>query len=195
MNAGAAPLGLVLCGGLSQRMGRDKGLLLRQGRPWAAWALDRLGLHCTGLRLSLRRAQREAYLAWFPPALLLEDDPREAACGPLAGVRRAHACSPGQAVWALACDLPHMEAAPMEVLASAYRRHPGYEAYAFRVAGVLEPLCAIYRPAALVRLPQAREASLQALLHQARTLVLPCPPAMQPCFRNCNLPVALEGAG
>ncbi len=81
-----------------------------------------------------------------------------------------------------------MEAAPMEVLASAYRRHPGYEAYAFRVAGVLEPLCAIYRP-------PAREASLQALLHQARTLVLPCPPAMQPCFRNCNLPAALEGAG
>jgi molybdopterin-guanine dinucleotide biosynthesis protein A len=148
-----APLyGLVLAGGRSRRMGRDKGALAyrRNERgeevPHARYTAELLARACDRVFYSCRADQLE------DPALggALEEFDRIPDAydigGPLNGILSAQKAHPEAAFLVAACDLPFLNAYALAQLAR--ERNPVHAATVFHNPGrdALEPLCAIYEP-------------------------------------------------
>jgi molybdopterin-guanine dinucleotide biosynthesis protein A len=78
-------LGVILAGGLSRRMGADKGSLLLRGKPLISHAIDRLGPQVGGLVINAN-GDPQRYQGFGCPVIAdtLADHP-----GPLAGVLAA----------------------------------------------------------------------------------------------------------
>ncbi|MGA2017335.1 MAG: NTP transferase domain-containing protein [Opitutaceae bacterium] len=164
--------GVVLVGGRSARMGRDKGRIQVAGVE--LWRRQLGVLMRAGARpalLSLRPGQRS--FGWRGGEI------RDAAAnaGPLGGVAAALAAAPAPLVAVLAVDLPHMDAAWFRRLGRRCR--PGSGAVVRGPLGY-EPLAAIYpREAAALCMARLRagrlslQSLLSALVRQGRMAVLP----------------------
>jgi molybdopterin-guanine dinucleotide biosynthesis protein A len=141
--AGAAPLyGLVLAGGRSSRMHRDKAALSYAGRSQLERAMALLTPHVVRAYVSVRPDQRDDPLrARFPQIADLHEN-----LGPVAGLLAAQARHPEAAWLVLACDLPLLDEATLTHLLRA--RAPSRAATAYRSSydGLPEPLCAIWEP-------------------------------------------------
>lgn len=177
--------GLVLAGGRSARMGRDKAQLIYAERPQLQAAFELLRQVVSDCRVSVRADQRDEPLrAGFPQVIDAIED-----IGPAAGLLAAHAQAPHAAWLALACDLPLLDVPALESLIAG--RGPHIAAVAFRSGhdALPEPLCAIWEPAALQRL-QAQVAAGRYGLRSAligddvRLLPLPSPQTLD----NANTP-------
>ncbi|MBC7659526.1 MAG: molybdopterin-guanine dinucleotide biosynthesis protein B [Chitinophagaceae bacterium] len=143
--------GLVLAGGLSSRMGRDKSLLPYEGRPQALRALDLLQSLEIPAFLSLRAEQwSEEARASLP---IITD--QFLGLGPFSGILSAMQSAPNAAWLVLACDLPLLQSPVVKHLIAM--RQPQKLATAYRSVsdGLPEPLCAIYEPAMRMRLLEA----------------------------------------
>ena len=142
--AAAAPLyGLVLAGGRSTRMRRDKAALEYAGRSQLERAVELVVPLVERVFVSVRSDQTADPLrARFAQIV----DSGEAA-GPIAGIMAAQARYPEAAWLVLACDLPLLERQTLEHLLRS--RRPERQATAYRSShdGLPEPLCAIYEPA------------------------------------------------
>jgi molybdopterin-guanine dinucleotide biosynthesis protein A len=147
-----APLhGLVLAGGASRRMGRDKASLTLHGKPQLEWARELLARHCAKVFVSVRPDQLDEPLRHGVPAIV----DRHLGLGPIAGIASAQAEWPEHAWLVFACDLPFVSDAGIEALV-AHRDGRPVVAYRSTHDGLPEPLCAIYEP-------QTREAILAQL--------------------------------
>jgi molybdenum cofactor guanylyltransferase len=146
-----APLyGLVLAGGSSSRMQRDKAALTYHGKTQLDRAFDLLRRHVAKTFISVRASQvTESTRAGKP--MILDSIPGE---GPIVGIRSALAAFPEAAWLVVACDLPFLSDAAIENLSS--ERDPSSVATAFNSAhdGLPEPLCAIWEPSAAAALDQ-----------------------------------------
>jgi molybdopterin-guanine dinucleotide biosynthesis protein A len=145
----SAPLyGVVLAGGLSSRMQRDKATLQYNGSTQLERAFALAARHTQQAFVSVRADQsRDPARAAYP--LLIDAVPGE---GPIVGIRSALERFP-QAAWlVLACDLPFLSDAVLEHLLR--ERDPARLATAFLSAsdGKPEPLCAVWEPAAAAAL-------------------------------------------
>lgn len=143
-------LGLLLAGGASTRLGRDKAAepLPGSGKTFAQNARDKLAAAGLPVVVAARELTRAALL--LPGEAAVVDGPGR---GPAAALLGAHAAFPDAALLALACDLPDVPPDLLRALAAAEGdlvwpvwRGPGDEASAPARA---EPLCALYRPRAL----------------------------------------------
>ncbi|AMN45956.1 molybdopterin-guanine dinucleotide biosynthesis protein A [Steroidobacter denitrificans] len=136
--------GLVLAGGASRRMQRDKAGLAYHGQPQLQWAFDLLTPFCSSTFVSVREEQRrEPLRARFPQIV-----DRNSVPGPIAGIMTALSEHP-QAAWlVLACDLPFLTPSLLRYLIT--HREPRRSATAYRSShdGLPEPLCAIWEPGA-----------------------------------------------
>jgi len=150
MSGNAAPpvYGLVLAGGRSTRMQRDKATLAYHGgKTQLERAMELLGRHVERAFVSVRPGQTDPVRARFEQIV----DTREG-LGPIAGIIAAQARYPDAAWLVLACDLPFLEAATLDYLLG--ERDPMRQATAFRAShsdnpkhnGLPEPLCTIYEP-------------------------------------------------
>jgi molybdenum cofactor guanylyltransferase len=138
-----APLyGLVLAGGESRRMGRDKALLDYHGRPQVEWAWELLSRHCERAYVSVRAAQASDSVRSGLPQVV----DGELGAGPIAGIAAAQAAHPDAAWLVVACDLPFLGDALLARLV-ARRGTSGITAFRSAHDGLPEPLCAIYEPA------------------------------------------------
>ena len=139
----AAPVyGLVLAGGRSTRMQRDKATLSYHGRTQLEWAMSLIEPHVERAFVSVRPEHNgDPIRARFAQIVDTRED-----LGPIAGIMAAQARYPDAAWLVLACDLPFLDSATLEHLLRA--RRPGSPATAFRSShdGLPEPLCAIYEP-------------------------------------------------
>lgn len=134
--------GLVLAGGRSTRMHRDKAALAYHGRSQLAETFERLGTVATRVFVSVRADQvTEPLRSAFPQIV-----DRQEFGGPLAGILSAQATHPDAAWIVVACDLPFLDARVLQHLAA--HRDRAALATAFRSAhdSLPEPLCAIYEP-------------------------------------------------
>lgn len=145
MSADTPPLfGLVLAGGASTRMQRDKAALAYHGASQLRWAFDLLSQVCTATFVSVRPDQREEPTrAGFPQIV-----DRQPGTGPIAGITAALQEHPKAAWLVLACDLPFLTQQTLQHLIE--RRNPRAVATAYRSShdGLPEPLCAIWEPSA-----------------------------------------------
>jgi len=134
--------GLVLAGGRSTRMGRDKAALLYGGVTQLERAMALLSAHVEHAYVSVRADQKaEALRARFAQIPDLREN-----LGPIAGLLAAQRRHPDAAWLVLACDLPLLDAATLNHLVRA--RAPAKTATAYRSShdGLPEPLCAIWEP-------------------------------------------------
>ncbi|RYY64695.1 MAG: molybdenum cofactor guanylyltransferase [Chitinophagaceae bacterium] len=170
MLTSAPPLcGLVLAGGESRRMGRDKSRLPWQGQEQRLRCAELLSEFCTGVFVSLRTPET------LQPYTVLTD--LHPGIGPMAGLLSAFAQQPAAAWLLLACDLPLVGREAVQLLVD--QRDPAALATCFcHQDGRLEPLAAIWEPAAAPLLEDARAAGhygLQALLLAGRVERVPVP--------------------
>jgi molybdopterin-guanine dinucleotide biosynthesis protein A len=190
--AQAAPLyGLVLAGGRSRRMQRDKAALEYQGRSQLDRTMTLLEGRVQRAFVSVRVEQRDDPLrARYP---LIVDAPEDV--GPAGGILAAQRAHSRVAWLVLACDLPFLDAHTLDALIAA--RDPARAATAYRSShdGLPEPLCAIYEPASHASLAAAVSVGRvcpRKFLASADTLLLnqPDPGALE----NINTPEEFQQA-
>lgn len=187
-----APLfGLVLAGGRSSRMGRDKAGIAFDGRSQLDRAMGLVANLTARSFVSVRPDQASDPLrAQYPQIIDLPGVE-----GPAAGIRAAQLAHPEAAWLVLACDLPLLDAATLQHLIA--RRDPARVATSYRSShdGLPEPLCAIYEPASAQALAgflaNGRNCPRKFLI-QSDTLLLdqPAPQALE----NVNTPEDLAAA-
>jgi molybdenum cofactor guanylyltransferase len=141
---------VVLAGGESRRMGRDKSLLPLDGRPLIAHVLDQLRPHFQEVLVSAGSPDRYRFLG----VPVVPD--RAAGRGPLMGIACALAATAHERVFFAACDIPEIR---IEVVRRMLREAAGCDGVvARRPGGWIEPLFAVYRKSML----PAFEAALAA---------------------------------
>jgi molybdopterin-guanine dinucleotide biosynthesis protein A len=190
MKIDTAPLqALLLAGGHSRRMGKDKSALLYQGQTQLARTIALLQNLSIPSCLSLRAGQPlppEAEAAEVEP---IHDKNQFKDIGPLGGILSAFAGRPGYAFLILACDLPFLDTKTLEHLIQ--NRRPEKLATSFRSHhdGLPEPLCAIWEPHGEKFLQQKREEDMRCprkILIQGETHLLDLP--NQEALDNINTP-------
>ena len=177
--------GLILAGGSSTRMQRDKAALLYQGRTQLDRAYDLAGRHLSKVFVSVRAAQvHDPNRAHHP--MIVDSAKGE---GPIVGIRSALGAHPNVAWLVLACDLPFLSDPALVNLMRG--RNPASLATAYRSAhdGLPEPLCAIWEPAAAAALAEYQAGGGTCprkflIRHGAHLLDLPDPRALD----NVNTP-------
>jgi len=191
--------GIVLCGGASSRMGRDKGLLPAEKGYWAEKGLDNFKkLEIPGL-LSVNRRQFDQYRSLFPGVELICDDDSLQIRGPLAAVLSAHLKFPADDLLITACDMPLMDFVVLENLVNHYKKEPGHNAYVYTDEGEPEPLCGIYSAkglAAIISIYDRGELlkhSMKFMLGHLSVIRIPIPDTWKIYFRNINTHADLNG--
>lgn len=127
---------VILAGGASSRMGRDKAWVESDGRPLIVRALSTL--RNSGVReVFISGRPGTDYSSLHCPVLM----DREAGSGPLAGIERALDATEAPLLLVLAVDLPRMTADFLRKLAERCGPLTGVIP---KLRGQLEPLAAIY---------------------------------------------------
>jgi len=140
-----ALFGLVLAGGRSTRMQRDKAAIAYHGQETQLEsAMKLLAPRVARAFVSVRADQADDPVRSAWPRIVDRGDVE----GPIAGISAALATHPDMAWLVLACDLPFLDAATLDALIAG--RDLERDATAFRSShdGLPEPLCAVYEPRA-----------------------------------------------
>lgn len=144
MSADAPLFGLVLAGGASTRMQRDKAAIEYHGQSQLHWTFHLLSHVCAATFVSVRPDQREEPTRAGLPQIV----DRQPGIGPIAGISAALHAHPKAAWLVVACDLPFLNEQTLRYLIE--HRDPRKIATVFKSShdGLPEPLCAIWEPAA-----------------------------------------------
>jgi molybdopterin-guanine dinucleotide biosynthesis protein A len=187
--------GALVAGGQATRLGgATKGLLEVGGEPLVARALRLFAVSCGGaLLVANEPAPYGALGVRIVPDLI----PGKGAPG---GLHAALSAAPTEWVFAVACDMPFLSEAGLDLLAS---RRAGADAVVPRWGGRLEPLHALWSRRCLPALEGALRAgdpSLQALARLVETHVVDEADwrAVDPdgrAFENVNTPEDLARLG
>jgi molybdenum cofactor guanylyltransferase len=178
---------VILAGGESSRMGRDKAWVELDGRPLIRRALDTVrSSGITEIVISGRAGTDYSILGC--PVLL----DRESGFGPLAGIERALDTTEAPLLLVLAVDLPRMRADFLQKLASHCEPLTGVVP---KLGGRLEPLAAVYPKRCrfiardcLLKFRLAARDFAHACLRERAAKAFTVPRADQNCFDNWNSP-------
>jgi len=168
--------GLVLAGGLSRRMGKDKGLLEFHGLPQVVWLWQQLDALCECAHVSVNAGQSD--LEPYANLPMIVDE--TTGIGPASGLVSAWAAHPEVAWLVVAVDMPFVDGDTLRPLIEA--RRPGMHATAYKNSdGILEPLCTIWELAAqplLAERIRTGDTSLRGFLEAGRVSILTPPVAV-----------------
>ena len=190
---------LILAGGMSSRMGRDKAAIPFPGEGGPSLAAR--------VQLALRPLATDCLLAantsYGLGCRLVRDDPEFP--GPLGGLLAGLAAANSDLVLAVAVDTPFPARALAQGLIELARENPLADLTAASHRGRIEPLFAVYRRRAAIRLremerlPGERGVPLRRAITRLRTIEVAestwrswDPGASS--FINCNTPEELDAA-
>jgi molybdopterin-guanine dinucleotide biosynthesis protein A len=195
--------GVILCGGKSRRMGRDKGLLKIGDTSWAQYIAGKLAPWQLPVVYSINCTQEEAYGDLIPREQLIMD--ALGLPGPLEGLFSVHARFPDRDLLLLACDMPDLDAPTLQGIINAYRSGDPYDFYVYQEdspgKSFAQPFGGIYTSTGLTAASAgltavsiglaapgtedtAGDFSLQSLLNMGKTKRLPIDRVE--VFRNYN---------
>ncbi len=185
-------LGIILCGGESTRMGRDKGLLTVGDTRWAE-IIRRKFNECQLLSIvSLNAAQVPSYSALFDQKELVVDDSTLKIRGPLLGILSVHLNFPDKDLVVVACDMINMNSIVIQDLLDEFLSQ-NVEAIAYK-GEKIEPLCAIYSAQGLRKIlnsyqkGQLQKFSMTLVLEMLNTTYVPIKDDWKSYFKNLNTP-------
>lgn len=135
--------GLVLTGGKSTRMKKDKSVLCFHDKPQALHAFDLLAGFCPKVFISARQEAPNRFIQQLPCLYDLEEFHDR---GPLSGILSAVTQFPKIAWLVLACDLPFVDDPTLKHLLRYRDARKIATAYRSHWDDLPEPLCAIYEP-------------------------------------------------
>jgi molybdenum cofactor guanylyltransferase len=127
--------GVILAGGKSRRMGRDKSQLALGGETLAARAARTLGAVCDDLTVVTNTPEQFAGLGARLTGDVIPGG------GALSGIHAGLAAARHEFALVVACDMPFLNAALLRHIASLA---PGHDAVVPRWLGESEPLHAVY---------------------------------------------------
>lgn len=165
MEQGIKPLGVVLCGGESRRMGIDKSLINYHGITQREHVKKLLGPSCSPVVMSVGNNEGEGEEA-FP------DLPEYAGNGPLSGLLSLHQLFPEKSILLIGCDYPLILQSHLRALIP--EDQSAFDAVCYVSGASLrpEPLLAWYSAAFCDRIRKEFENkgsnSLRQFLEQAR---------------------------
>jgi molybdopterin-guanine dinucleotide biosynthesis protein A len=192
MGSATRPLaGLVLAGGRSSRMGREKALVSFEGQPMVLRVAERMALAADPVLLATGRPGRLGPLGYPEVADVVAE------CGPLGGLVAGLEASPHELMAVAAVDMPYLSPELMRFLASL--RQDEDAVVPIGTTGP-EPLHAVYASSAI---PAMRDAlaegryGLRLLLEGLRVREVPSsewsPRGVDPGFAfNLNTPADLD---
>ena len=189
-------LGVILCGGESTRMGRDKGLIPDATQTWAELAFKKMATLGIPVVFSVNSRQLPHYAQLFDREQLMPDDPILLVKGPLLGLLSVHIQAPTEDLFVLACDLPFMDPTLLQDLYTRQNLHKDAQAYLYTFDEEPEPLCGIYSAPGLTRIIGQYHAgkltrhSMKYALEQLAVDSIPVPEDKKRCFENFNYPRA-----
>jgi len=183
---------VILAGGSSRRLGRDKAAVTIGGQTLLARMVAQASRFCPQTAVSGRDPTPflTRKVPWFPDAI--------ANAGPLGGIVTALETLRTSCL-VLSCDLPHMDAPTIAALIDAWRSRPAQAvmtAYQQTGTGYIEALVAIYDPAAasLLRHAHAKgRLSLTKAIPPALRHHIPYDASQSHPFYNLNTPADLLG--
>lgn len=178
---------IILAGGESRRMGRDKAWVKWRGRPLIEWAVETVrALGVSEILISGRAGQN---FSAFDHPVLFDLEP---GLGPLGGIERGLRECASPLLLVLAVDLPGMTRAFLRKLHARCDRFTGVLP---RLHGQIEPLAAIYPQRCHVLASalyggkwRSARAFADACLRERAVRCLPVSTADAECFANCNAP-------
>jgi molybdopterin-guanine dinucleotide biosynthesis protein A len=187
-------MALVLSGGKSLRMGKDKGTLDLNGERWVQHA----GNLCNALNLSVvysvQISQTETYAAFLDSESLLVDavDVK----GPLAGLLSFYLKYPSTDVLLLPCDMIQLDKKILTELVDVYEHTSiGHDILVYQHAdGAIEPMPGIYTSEALRKIywlfaaGELTKFSLKYCIEINNSFLLPIKEIDEIYFANANTP-------
>lgn len=187
-------LGVVLCGGLSTRMGEDKGMLkVREEERWAEKIYTLLSTIAPTV-LSINESQELIYSRFFDPHQLIIDLPIININGPLRGLLSVHEKHPASDFFILPCDLIDFDTKALNKLLEAYHSDKKNEVIAPISSDYLQPLSTIYTAKGLVKIKDwvaddsLKNRSMMHVLKRLNTLEVPFDASYDYVFKNFNHP-------
>ncbi|WP_379157012.1 molybdenum cofactor guanylyltransferase [Paenibacillus sp. sgz5001063] len=154
--------GILLSGGYSRRMGRDKALLELGGKPILARLAEELSKVAGNTLIACGEQEREEYRYLQLPQVT----DLYPGCGPLAGLHAALSCSSTEWNVVAACDLPFASAKFMRVMMESIQTEQIDAVVPVSVSGRAQPLLGLFHKRALPVLEEA--------LSQQRLKVMEC---------------------
>jgi len=128
--------GIILAGGQSRRMGRDKALIDFQGKPIIAHVIDTLRTLVQDVVVVSNRSNSYDLLGAH---VVADYDPP---CGPLGGIAAGLQAMDSELAIVVACDMPFLNVSLLRWLID---QAEGYDAVVPQTGDEYEPLHAIYR--------------------------------------------------
>jgi molybdopterin-guanine dinucleotide biosynthesis protein A len=178
--------GVVLAGGRSSRMGRDKALIEWAGRSLLDRALDRLDAHCAEL-LVIGEPEKYGHVG---PFVIADEWPGK---GPLGGITTAMRYASNDRLLVIACDMPALNDRLFDMLKA--QLGTSTDAVVPRHEGLIEPLAAAYHRSAQPAFRRCVELDVLKMgdaLSQVRTSFVEVIPGRDgwpgDLFRNINAP-------
>ena len=141
--------GLILAGGKSVRMGKDKTELVYHGQTQLERAHKLLHGFMSNVFISCREEQKPFVRKILGEINFITDKNEFSNIGPLGGILSAMSAFPHEAWLVLACDLPSVTDETLRELLSNRNTLKIATAYRSVTDGLPEPLCAIWEPRAL----------------------------------------------
>lgn len=156
--------GLVVCGGQSVRMGKDKSLLDYHGRPQRYYLYELLQHYCEKVFLSCNETQAAGIAAGYS---YISDLPEYRNIGPMSALLSAFALYPQQSFIVAACDYPLFSEKEINALIPHVHAATPFAAFCHADNSIYEPLLAVYNPSSASIISRAFDTgahSLQRLL-------------------------------
>lgn len=140
---------VILAGGQSSRMGKDKAWLVYHNKA-QIFHLSELLSNCKlPVFISANQWPEDQTKMEFYP-----DHPELSGHGPISGLLSIHRLIPDHALLLIGCDYPNLGKSEIEQICT--RRNPNFQATAFvNSDGMLEPLCTVYEPEFLLHIQQS----------------------------------------
>ena len=191
-------IGLILCGGQSQRMGKDKGLLQYQETNWVKIAASKMSSLDIPVKISVNKQQLSSYTELFSKSNLIVDDLSLSIKGPLLGIMSCHLPFSTEDLFVLACDMLNMETDLLRSLCKKYQQQNS-DAYIFSNDGNAEPLCGIYTAKGLSQVlnmyktKKLHKHSMKFILEQLSVCEIALNNEEKKHFKNFNTPDEIKG--